>query len=246
MGHPAIDHYLSSDLVEIDGADAHYSEKLVRLPSLLAYQRRSAGPTVPATKSEFGFSENAHIYACLQRPLKIHPDFDALLAGILGEDERGLVVLLKNRTGASGDLLSQRFRASMPDVCESIVLFPWLDHDRYLRLLSLAEVVLDPLHYGVGSSAYDIFSLNLPLVTLPGRYNASRYAQACYRRMGLSDLVASDAIDYVAKATRFGKDAEYRASMRDQITQRSEALFEDPSVVKAFEEHLAAAVAGRQ
>ena len=39
-GVPAIDYYVSSTLVEVEEADAHYSETLVRLPSLLSYQHR--------------------------------------------------------------------------------------------------------------------------------------------------------------------------------------------------------------
>ena len=59
----------------------------------------------------------------------------------------------------------------------------------YCRLLQLADVVLDPPHYGAGSSCYDLFSFNLPVVTLPGELIVGRITQACYRKMGVEDLI---------------------------------------------------------
>ncbi len=94
-GVPAIDYYVSSALVESEGADAHYTEKLVRLPCLLSYQERAVRPDPPADRGEFGLPPRAHLYMCLQRPLKLHPRFDAILAEILRRDPVGRVVLLE-------------------------------------------------------------------------------------------------------------------------------------------------------
>ena len=42
-------------------------------------------------------------------------------------------------------------------------------------------------------------------MTLPGRFNASRYAQACYRKMGVDDLITKTAEDYIKKAVILGR-----------------------------------------
>jgi protein O-GlcNAc transferase len=243
-GVPAIDYYISSALVETPEADAHYSETLVRLPALLSYQRRAPRPDPPADRGEFGLPRSAPLYACLQRPLKLHPAFDPLLAGILRQDPRGRVVLLKGRSGVAAAQVAERHRATMPDVADRIVWLPLQERGAYHRLLSLADVVLDPVPYGAGSSAYDIFAHDLPLVTLPGRYNAGRYAQACYHRMGLMDLVADTPERYVELAVRLGTDADDRGEMRARIARASPVLFEDPEVVREHEAFFERAIAG--
>jgi predicted O-linked N-acetylglucosamine transferase (SPINDLY family) len=242
-GVPAIDYYLSSDLLEAPGAEANYSETLVRLPTLLSYQTRAPRPDPPGDPREFGLPSGRTLYVCLQRPDKFHPRFDAFLAGILRGDPRGIVVLLKGRSEPIGARLTARFQATMPDIADRIILLAWMSTDAYLRLLALSDVVLDPTPYGSGSSCYDIFSLNQPLVTFPGPYNASRYALACYRKMGLMDLVARSADEYVALALRLGTESDFRTEMVARLTDASHVLFEDIDVVRAHEAFFEEAVA---
>ncbi|HWE35046.1 MAG TPA: hypothetical protein VG406_00625, partial [Isosphaeraceae bacterium] len=192
-------------------------------------------PNPPAARREFGLPPTAHLYLCPQRPLKVHPDLDALLAAILRRDPLGFVILLRGRSGIAADQLAARFRTTLPDVADRVVWLPWQEEAAYHRLLTLADVVLDPLHYGAGSSCYDIFSHDLPLVTLPGPYNASRYAQACYRKMGLPDLVASSPAHYVDLAIRLGTDPDYRRDVTARIAAASPVLFEDMDVVREHE-----------
>jgi predicted O-linked N-acetylglucosamine transferase (SPINDLY family) len=235
-GVPAIDYYISSDLVEAPGAETHYTETLIRLPTLLSYQTRDSRPDPPAKPHEFRLPAGRRLYCCLQRPLKIHPDFDVLLADILRRDPLGLVVLLRGRSKPLGARLRARFQATIPDVADRIVFLPWLRAEEYLRLLALADVVLDPIHYGAGSSSYDAYSLNQPLVTFPGPYNASRYALACYRKMELTDLVAKSAEEYVTRAVQLGTDPDFRAEIVARLAQASHVLFEDLDAVQAHEE----------
>lgn len=241
-GVPAIDYYISSDLVESPSAEAHYTEALVRLPSLLCYTERVARPSPPVDRAEFGLPNDAHLYVCLQRPQKLHPDFDPLLGEILRRDTAGLLILLKGPSKRIAEALTARLVETLPNVRDRIALFPILDPARYHRLLSLADVVLDPLHYGAGSSAYDIFSYDLPLVTLPGAYNASRYAQACYRQLGLADLVTRSPLEYVETAVQLGTDRAFRDSWVARIAAATPSLFNDINVVRAHEQFFDVAV----
>ena len=242
-GVPAIDYYISSDLAEPPDAESHYSEALVRLPCLLSYQRRAPRPEPPADRGEFGLPRAAHLYACLQRPLKLHPAFDPLLAGILRADPMGVVVLLRAAAGEAAEQVAERHRVTMPDVADRVIWLPLQPAHAYHRLLSLADVALDPVPYGAGSSAYDVFSHDLPLVTLPGRYNAGRYALACYRRMGLTDLVAATPDEYVATAVRLGTDTHAQAQARSRIAAASPVLFEDDNVTREHEGFFERAIA---
>ena len=244
-GVPAVDYYLASAWAEPPGGEARYSEALVRLAGPLTYQVRLPRPGPPATRAEFGLPEGAHLYMCLQRLEKFHPDFDPMLAGILRRDPRGLVVAPAD-PGAGR--LAGRFRATMPDVAGRVAFLPRLGFDAYLRLLSLADAALDPPHFGSGATAYDAFGLDLPLVTLPGPAHLNRYVLGCYGRMGLPDLVADSAECYAELAARLGTDRDYRAAVAGRIAAASPALFEDAAAVREhgrfFERAIATARAG--
>ena len=152
-------------------------------------------------------------------------------------------MLLKGPSGVAAAQVSDRHRATMPDVADRILWLPFQERRAYHRLLSLADVALGPVPYGAGSSAYDVFSHDLPLVTLPRRYNAGRYVQACYRRMGVMDLVAATPEHYVEMAVRLGTDPDARGDARARIAQSSTVLFEDLDVVREHEEFFERAIA---
>ena len=92
-------------------------------------------------------------------------------------------------------------------------------------------MVLDTPHYGAGSTTYDIFSFNQPLVTLPGRFNIGRYTLACYRKMGIPDLIADSPEHYVALAVRVATDEDFRHDIRARLAERSDVLFDDREAV---------------
>ena len=210
-GIPAVDYYLSSALVE--GADAaeHYSEKLLLADTLLPYQQRLALPQAAKQREDFGLRPQQHVYACAQQLGKFHPDFDALLAEILRRDARAVVVVTEKRFGGEQRQLQQRFAAAMPDVCDRIVFVPYQPTEGYLSLVATADVLLDPLHFGAGTSAYDGFSLGKPTVTWPSAFQRGRFVLGCYRKMGLAGCVAANARQYVEMALALGTDAAYRA-----------------------------------
>ncbi len=235
-GIPAVDYYLSSELVEPDDADAQYTERLVRAKTLLTYQERVAMPTAPKSRGEFGFATAQHLYVCAQQLGKFHPDFDAILAGILRRDADARIVTTEDRFGpAIGTQLRRRFAVTLGDVAERVIFLPFLDSADYLSLLAAADVLLDPLHFGGVNSSYDGFSLNQPIVTLPSRFQRGRYTLACYRKMGLTDCVAADAQQYIDIAVRLGTNAVYREEVVARIRRASPALFEDPAAVLEHE-----------
>ncbi|HEY9842557.1 MAG TPA: tetratricopeptide repeat protein, partial [Candidatus Obscuribacterales bacterium] len=80
-GLPEMDYFFSSYFSEPENADEHYSETLIRLnPGISRYALIQA-PKPVASRSELGLSESAHVYFCPMTLFKLHPDFDAALAG---------------------------------------------------------------------------------------------------------------------------------------------------------------------
>ena len=242
-GIPQLDHYLSSALVEPEDAQSHYTENLILANTLLTYQQRVALPALPKSRAYFGIAREQHIYLCAQQLGKFQPDFDPILASILRQDAKGVVVAIENRYGGSiANQLRQRFAATMPDVADRIVFVPFQAPEDYLSLIAAADVLLDPLHFGGVNSSYDGFSLNKPIVTLPSQFQRGRYTLGCYKKMGLTDCLASDPRQYIEIAVALGTDAAYRSEVVEKIRCASPVLFEDVQAVREHERIFSALV----
>ena len=81
-GFPTIDYFLSSDLMEPPEADAHYSEKLVRLPNLSIHYEPLDVVPAPMARGELGLRADAVVYWCAQSLPKYLPQFDEVFARI--------------------------------------------------------------------------------------------------------------------------------------------------------------------
>ena len=250
---PNIDYFFSSELMEqpspaaplpnSEGSNAHYSERLWKSRTVLMCQERLS-PFSPAWPGYFGLPDGRRLYGCLQNPLKLHPDFDCAL----GRHSRRRPLGYDCPAGRSKwprceGLAIGGLRGTVSAAVDRIVFVPRQRFADYCRLLQACDVLLDPPHYGAGSSCCDIFSFNLPMVTLPTELMPGRVALAFYRKMGFEELVASSAEDYVRKTVRVATDRDYRRHVTEQIAARSDVLFNDLEAVREherfFEETLA-------
>jgi predicted O-linked N-acetylglucosamine transferase (SPINDLY family) len=233
-GLPTMDYFLSARHLDDEGAEGHYTEKLVRLPRLGVVYDRPERPA-SADRASFGLPADAHLYACPQTLFKFHPEFDALLADLLRRDPAGLLLLIEGRSNAWKEMLLARFRRTLPDVLDRVRFLPRLSRPDYLRLLAAADVMLDPIHFGGGNTSYESFAMGTPIVTWPSAFLRGRLTYAMYCQMGWHDLVVGNAADYVERAVRLGTDPDYRAAMRRRIDETAGVLYGDVAVVRDLE-----------
>lgn len=243
-GSPHIDYYLSSTLLEPPGAHAHYNEQLACLETMGVCYEAPKFPAATAARSQFGLSESATLYACPQSLFKFHPDFDSVLRRILQSDHRAEIVLIEAEIPYWTEMLRSRFRTTMPNEHRRVRWLPRLPRDRYLDLLRLADVVLDPLHFGGGNSSYEALAAGVPVVTLSGRFLRGRITQALYAKMAAATKgearapVAVDEADYAALAVSLANDAG--GACRDWIAAHRHVLFDDEREAAEFADCLAA------
>ncbi len=234
-GIPNVDYYLSSQLVEPEDATEHYTEQLIRGKTLLSYQTPVELPVAAKSREAFGFSQQQTIYLCAQHLGKFHLDFDPMLAAILREDERGIVVITQDRYGYGARRLAERFERTMPDVASRVVQIPKQALPDYLSLVATADVLLDPPHFGGVNSTYDAIALDQSPVILPSQYHRGRYTLGCYKKIGVPDCIADSPDQYVRIANRLGRDREYRDEMRARIRESKHKLFRDQDSVAEHE-----------
>jgi predicted O-linked N-acetylglucosamine transferase (SPINDLY family) len=241
-GLPTMDYYLSGAHLEPEGAEGHYTEELVRLSGLPTFYYPPAFFPPAKPREYFGLKEGEHVYLCPQAPFKFHPDFDALLGGILRADPRGRLYFVRSRNPAWTRQLTRRLRRRLPDVFGRVGFLPHQGGQDFLHLLNVCDAVLDTTPFGGGNTTYKALSVAAPVVTLPGRLARGRVTYACYRKMGVPDLVATDAGDYVRLAVRLTADRPWRQEVRAKIGAARGALFEDPQALRELERFLVAAV----
>lgn len=245
-GHPdttglgTIDWMLSAACMEPDDGEAHYVERLARLPGPTIRIARPRAPTKPKTRGELGLPDG-HLYVCPQSLFKLHPEGDAVIARILAEDRQGRLVLIHGRHPNWARQLTRRLESAGADPGRIVVL-PHLSSQDYLSLLAAADVVLDPIHYSGGHSSLEAFAMGAPIVTWPGRFMRARHTAGFYRLTGLDALVAQDFDHYVELALRVANDPAERARLSAGIVETSSGLFDNASSVAAIEDFLESAV----
>lgn len=248
-GHPDstgianLDYFLSCDAMEPDGADAHYAERLVRLPGTTLHYPRPVFPRRLKTRDGLGLDAAAHVYTCPQSLFKFHPDFDGVLVEILRRDPAGRLVLVQGADRRIDDLLITRLTREAPDIAARILVMPSLSRADFVALLATSDVMLDPLHYSGGNTSLEAFSVGTPIVTWPGAFMRGRHTHGFYKLMGVDDCVARDHAHYVELALRLGTDPAWRDRISRRIREAAAVLFEDKASVRALEAFLSEAVA---
>lgn len=234
-GIAALDYFLSAEALECEGAEGRYAERLVRLADPAVYYFRPQLTGTPPARGAFGLPEGGTLYLCPQSLFKLHPDFDAILGGILRRDPTGYLALLQGPHSTWTERLRQQMASTLPDVRDRIYLVRRLIREDFLRLNAVADVLLDPVHFGGGNTSYEGLALGVPIVTLPSGLLRGRITYALYRQMGVLDCVAGSPEEYVDLAVRLGRERDYREAVRARIRAASGVLYENDAGVRQLE-----------
>lgn len=236
LGHPVtsglsnIDYFISSALFERDDAQAHYSERLVRLNSLPLYFPRPLPPAQVKGRRELGLPEDRTLYACPMMLHKFHHEFDGAMAEILRRDPRAEILLFRDaRFPRRHESLLRRFAAAHGGLAGRLRVLPWASANDLLNIIRESDVVIDTFHFGAGTTAFLVLAMGTPIVTLPADYVRGRPTYGCYLKMGMLDCVARDPADYVELAVRIGTDRALREDLRRRILAGCGTLYSDPA-----------------
>ena len=241
-GHATIDAFVTCGEMEPPGADAHYVERLFRLPGIGTSYRRPALPE-PVPRARFGLPEDRVLLLCPQSLFKVHPDNDALFAAVLSAHPRAALVVFDGRHPRVTDLFVRRvagvFEAHGISARERMIVLPPFPHDDYLRINLACDAMLDTLHWSGGNTSLDALACGLPVVTLPGAFMRGRQSAAMLRLAGAPELVARDRDDYLRIAARIVEDGAWRRDVAGTIREGRGALFDTSAPTRAFAQFLA-------
>jgi protein O-GlcNAc transferase len=246
-GLPTIDYYLSSEFMEPENAQEHYTEKLVRLPNLsIHYTPLPIQPQV-INKKEIGIKNDEVMFWCCQALFKYLPQHDDVFPRIAKDLGSCKFVFIQNNRGeyvteAFQQRLSlafEEFGLNYQDYC---IFLPYMDSSRFAGMAAIADIFLDSIGWSGCNSTLEAIAHNIPVVTLPGDLMRGRHTLAILKMMGIEETIAATKDEYVQIAVRLGQDAEYRQQMNKQVADNKYKLYRDLKPVKALEDFLLNAV----
>ncbi|MDR3212779.1 MAG: tetratricopeptide repeat protein [Azoarcus sp.] len=82
------------------------------------------------------------------------------------------------------------------------------------------DLGLDPFPFNGGTTGYDSIWMGVPFVTWPGEHLSARMGKAILENVGLHELVAKSADDYVDIAVRLARDREHLKELRAGLRER--------------------------
>jgi len=247
-GLPTIDHFLSSDLMEPDGSDVQYSERLVRLPGLgIGYAPLDVRPE-PTDFAAFGVRPTATAYLCCQYVSKYLPQYDDVFARIAAAVPDSQFLFINPRSDPLTARLRRRLDAAFArrglDAGRHVVVLPYLMPGQYAALNRRADVYLDSIGWSGGNTTLEAVAEGLPVVTLPGALMRGRHSSAILTQIGVTETIAGDLDGYVAIAARLGTDAGWRRSVSARVAEGCRRIHDDTRPLRALEDFLEQGTAG--
>lgn len=244
-GLPTMDYHLSSDLMEPENAQEHYTEKLVRLPNLAIHYTFLNIQAQAISKQEIGIAEHEVMFWCCQSLFKYLPQHDDIFPRIAKELINCKFVFIKHLSDASDkvtEIFQQRlsrafeeFGLNYQDYC---LFMPRLKGSKFAGVTAIADVFLDNIGWSGNNTIMESTAHNLPIVTYPGDLMRARHAVAILKMMGIEETIASSKDEYVKIAVRLGQDAQYRQQISELVAQNKHKLYEDLEPITALEDFI--------
>jgi len=220
-GMASMDYRITDAYCDPPGTTEHlHSEKLTRLPGIyMAWRPPDDAPDVgPLPALESGHVTFGSFNSCY----KITPRLVALWSRILGGVPGSRLMLLTVDGGVAARRIRELFAAQGVDP-QRIDIRPRVSHEEFLALHRGIDIALDSFPYhGTTTTCFSLW-MGLPVATLAGAIHASRVGVSMLNNVGLPQLVAQDADEYVDIATRLAADlpalTNLRAGLRGMLRQ---------------------------
>ena len=219
-GLAAMDYLIADRFHVPPGAEAHYREKVLRMPDgYVCFDPPAEAPAVgplPALERghvTFGsFNNRRQAHARGDRALgrdrapRARVAAVARVAGPGRRDRRGSGSATRSsRPAAIGGSSSSAARMPRPDL---------------LAAYNTIDLALDPFPYSGGVTTCEALWMGVPVVTCPGETFASRHSLSHLSNVGLTETVAADPREYVELAVRLAGDLPHLAALRAGLRDR--------------------------
>ncbi|TDP63957.1 tetratricopeptide repeat protein [Roseateles toxinivorans] len=212
-GLSTIDGFVGDPWITPPGGEAQFIEPVLRLPeTFLCF-------TPPALDIAVGplpaLAQGCITFGCFNKPLKMNEAVVALWARVL-QAVPGSRLLLK---GGSQEAVREGF-ARHGIGPERLLLEGASPRAAYLAAYNSVDIALDPFPYPGGTTSVEGLWMGVPVLSLRGATALSRQGESLLQNLGLSDWVAADEDDYLARAVAHASDLPALAALRAGLRER--------------------------
>jgi len=216
-GMEAIDYRFSDPHLDPLGTDTSgYSEQTIRLPNTFwCYDPLTVEPAVNALPA---IGAGHIIFGCLNNFSKVNEQILGLWCRILRAIDGSKLLLLAPQGSVHqriGDLLKRE--GVQPDRVEFAAR---VSRPQYLELYHRVDLVLDTVPYNGHTTTLDGLWMGVPVVTLVGETVVGRAGLSQLTNLGLPELIAHSADQYVQIATSLANDLNRLAKLRSTLRLR--------------------------
>jgi predicted O-linked N-acetylglucosamine transferase (SPINDLY family) len=216
-GLEAMDYRLSDPYLDPLGIDESvYTERTVRLP------RTYWCYPAPAEELPVGdlpaISKGSVHFACMNNYAKVTPQTWRLWYEVLGA-VKGSVLTVFAPYGDHREIARRRMEQAGLDP-QRLAFVAMSSMELYLRLYRRFDIALDPYPYAGGTTTCDALWMGVPVVSMTDKTAVSRAGLSLLSNVGLPELVAQDAGQYVRIASELARDLTRLAGLRSTLRQR--------------------------
>ncbi|QOI99980.1 MAG: tetratricopeptide repeat protein [Phycisphaeraceae bacterium] len=223
-GLPAISHRITDSASDGEGADARYTERLVRLdPCFLCYTTRWELEGTPRPAAPARTAGRPVTFGSFNVVSKLSGVTLDAWADILRRVEGSRLVLKARSMG--NPRVQERLRAALESRgvdgsrIEMIAYAP--SHADHLALYGRVDVALDPFPYTGTTTTCEALSMSTPVLTLRGATHAGRVGASILAAAGMPELIAGSPAEYVENAVALAGDrprlGEYHRTVADRF-----------------------------
>lgn len=235
-GLPHHDYLITDRVISPPRAQPHYSETFAYLPETLF--NADHGATFPerrADRSAWGLPNDAFVFAAFNNTWKLTPDVFRVWMDILRAVPTSVLWMRKIYPTSSQRM--QKEAAAQGIDPQRLIFCMTADRDEHLTRLASADLFLDTLPYGAGSTAADALWSGLPILTCTGETYVSGMCASQVMAMGAPELVVPNMESYRARAIEMATDPGLLADARARIAanRSTSVLFDSPRFTRQLE-----------
>ncbi|MBU1248864.1 MAG: tetratricopeptide repeat protein [Proteobacteria bacterium] len=248
-GLPTMDYFLTSDLMEPEGGETWYTEKLVRLPNLALRYAPRAALTRAYSRADFGLPENGILYFCPQSLFKYLPQHDHIFPRIAAQVPSCHFVFLEHlRAERLVELFRARLQRCFADhglqADDFITILPHQEGERFHGLNAVCDLFLDSLGWSGFNTVMEATGAGLPAIACPTPFPVQSTPMRAYhtaavlRMLGHHDAIAPDLDSYIQLAAHLGTDANARNELKQRTLVNRSRLYNDDECIKGLQSFL--------
>jgi len=235
-GVAAIDYLIADPWTAPEAEEAHFTEKIWRLPeTYLCFTPPDGDIQVSALPA---ISNGYITFGCFNNLTKMNDAVVALWARVLQAVPESLLFLKTIQLGEAAvrQSVANRFAAHGIDAGR-LILEGAAPRAELMAAYRRVDIALDPFPYPGGTTSIEGLWMGVPVLTLAGERFLSHIGESILKNAGLPEWIAADADDYVARAVSFANDLQRLAALRSGLRQQvlASPLFDAPRFARHFE-----------